>query len=106
MAVVARHIAPKVPPKAELPPGIPPPGLTMDQWMDGEDGWSTGRDIRRNPAQLAELTAPPENDDPNATAQAASGRNPAGYASGLTGGRGPKLSYAGGRRGAAPSGAA
>jgi len=44
MAIVARHIAPKAPPKAELPLGIPLPGLTMDQFMDIEDSWSKRRD--------------------------------------------------------------
>jgi len=38
MAIVARHIAPKAPSKSELPPGVPLPGLTMDQFMDIEDG--------------------------------------------------------------------
>src|SRR5271166_2962282 len=37
MAIVARHIAPKAPPKAELPPGVALPDLTMDHFMDIED---------------------------------------------------------------------
>jgi len=65
-----------------------------DPMMQNQDVIAGARAIRRNPAQLAELTAPPANDDPNAA--------PAGYASGLTGGPGRELSYAGGRRGAAP----
>ena len=40
MAIVAGHIAPKAPPKAELPPGIPLPDLTMDQFMDLDDSFS------------------------------------------------------------------
>lgn len=40
MAIVARHIAPKAPPKSELPPGVALPGLTMDQFMDLEDSFS------------------------------------------------------------------
>jgi hypothetical protein len=38
MAIVARHIAPKMPPKAELPPGISMDALTMSEFMDLEDG--------------------------------------------------------------------
>jgi hypothetical protein len=41
MAIVARHIAPKAPPKAELPPGIAMDALTMSEFMDLEDSWST-----------------------------------------------------------------
>jgi len=38
MAVAAREIAPPPPPKSEQPPGIPMSDMTMDQWMDIEDG--------------------------------------------------------------------
>ncbi len=40
MAIVARHIAPKAPPKSELPPGVALPDLTMDQLMEIEDSRS------------------------------------------------------------------
>ncbi len=40
ITIVARHIAPKALPKADLPPGVALPDLTMDQFMDIEDSWS------------------------------------------------------------------
>ncbi len=38
MCAAARHLEGPPKPKDKLPPGIPVPDLTMDQWMDIEDG--------------------------------------------------------------------
>jgi len=45
-AIVARHIAPKAPPKAELSPGIPLPGVTMGQWTSRTAGRQGGTGFR------------------------------------------------------------
>jgi hypothetical protein len=42
--LAARELAPPPPPKSAQPPGIPMSDMTMDEFMDIEDGWSTRRD--------------------------------------------------------------